>query len=259
MNQHLLVSVIIPCYNLGQYLDEAVQSIFNQTYTNIELIIVDDGSTDFLTKERLNKYRNDNRVQVIFKNNGGVSSARNLGIKHAKGEYICCLDADDKYHPEFIQKSLDFLEQNPQCGFVTTWFEPFGLIEGADRIVQIKKSIPLMLVKNVPHTASMFTKRAYDAAGGYDETMKTGKEDWDLWLSIIQKGYDYNVIDEVLFFYRIRVGSLSKITREVDEELYRFLLNKHKDLFGKIDIAESLIAARRTIRDYDDMINSIRK
>ena len=105
------VSVIIPCYNHGEYLDEAVESVLTQTYQNFEIIIVDDGSTDQSTIDLLKVYRKP-KTRVIRTDNQGLASARNNGIKEAKGEYILPLDADDKIGKEYLKKAVKILDEN---------------------------------------------------------------------------------------------------------------------------------------------------
>ena len=99
MNNSELVSVVIPCYNHGEYINEAIGSIISQKYTNWEIIIVDDGSTDKGTIAVLGKI-NHPRIKIIHKENGHLSSARNCGFRESKGDYILTLDADDKFHPD---------------------------------------------------------------------------------------------------------------------------------------------------------------
>src|SRR4030066_1926561 len=121
------VSVIMPCYNLGQYLNEAVESVLSQTFQDFEIIIVNDGSTDEFTNKLLANY-NKPKTRVLTTDNEGLPSARNNGIKISSGEYICCLDADDKYHPEFLEKTVPVLmnDMAHEYGFVTTWAQFFG-------------------------------------------------------------------------------------------------------------------------------------
>src|SRR4030066_2449234 len=124
------VSVIMPCYNLGQYLNEAVESVLSQTFQDFEIIIVNDGSTDEFTNKLLANY-NKPKTRVLTTDNEGLPSARNNGIKISSGQYICCLDADDKYHPEFLEKTVEVLDKDVEhkCGFVTTWFNAFGEVD----------------------------------------------------------------------------------------------------------------------------------
>ena len=96
------VTVIIPCYNMGQYIDEAVDSVFAQTMQNFEIIIVDDGSTDQATTQLLSNYHRPN-TRVLVTENQGLAAARNHAIRHANGEYLCALDSDDKLHPTYFE------------------------------------------------------------------------------------------------------------------------------------------------------------
>ena len=121
------ISVIIPCYNHGAYLDEAVDSVLAQNYGEVEIIIVNDGSTDTFTDQLLRSYDRPG-CQVIHTPNGGLPSARNTGIKSSSGEYICCLDADDKYHPDYFGKAAQVFDSDEDhvYGAVAPWVRFFG-------------------------------------------------------------------------------------------------------------------------------------
>src|SRR5262245_16864302 len=121
-----LVSVIIPCYNDGSYLDESVSSIKAQTYSDIEIIIVNDGSDDESTLQKLRSF-NDPQITVLHKENGHLSSARNHGIRHAQGRVIVTLDADDKFERTFIEKGVKVLQDDVSVGAVTCYLKSFGL------------------------------------------------------------------------------------------------------------------------------------
>jgi len=125
-----LVSIIIPAYNKSQLTVKTVESVLNQTYQPIEIIVVDDGSKDD-TREQLSRYAD--KIQYVYKENGGACSARNLGFKLSQGDYIGFLDCDDVYHPEKIQLSVNFLEQHPDDGWVHTavdFIDEDGVIVG---------------------------------------------------------------------------------------------------------------------------------
>ena len=111
-----IVSVIIPAYNVEKYIRNAIDSVLGQTYKDIEIIVVDDGSTDG-TKKSLEPYIKDNKIIYLYQNNRGLSGARNSGIKTAKGEYIALLDADDLFYPSKIEKQLIYMENNKDCDF----------------------------------------------------------------------------------------------------------------------------------------------
>ena len=124
------VSVVIPCYNHGQYIDEAVNSILKQTYQDFEIIIVNDGSTDPLTIEKLRAYHKP-KTTVIHTENGGPSAARNTGIRTAIGEYILTLDADDWFEATFLAKAVAILDGKPEVGIVTCGIQYFGVDKGS--------------------------------------------------------------------------------------------------------------------------------
>src|SRR5262245_24548486 len=114
-----LVSVIIPCYNLGAYLDEAIQSVLCQTVQDFEIVVLDDGSTDQLTQS-VRTVSPWPRMTVLHSEHRGVVSARNILIQHARGEYLCALDAADKLHPQYIEKTLAALAHDPSLTFVSS-------------------------------------------------------------------------------------------------------------------------------------------
>src|SRR5262249_6198083 len=119
------VSVIIPCYNLGQYVDEAVQSVLDQTFQDFEIIIVNDGSTDPATNRLLSDYDRP-QTRVITTDNRGLAAARNLAAAHATGEYICALDADDRLERPYLEKAVRILDDDAEIAFVSCWLRTFG-------------------------------------------------------------------------------------------------------------------------------------
>lgn len=135
MNDSPLISVIIPIYNVEQYLKRCVESIRHQTYSNLEIILVDDGSPDSCGKICDDYQKADNRIKVIHKKNGGLSDARNVGIEIARGEYITCIDSDDFISPFFIE-NLWIAIQKSECEIATSWFVDY--YEG-DKIPETKK------------------------------------------------------------------------------------------------------------------------
>lgn len=126
------VSIIIPCYNQAQYLPDAVESVVNQTYKDWECIIVNDGSPDNTSKaaRKLMAKYHDRRIIFLEKENGGLADARNFGIKNSHGKYILPLDADDKIHPEILQKTVTLLETHPEVAIAYTDPLHFGKVNG---------------------------------------------------------------------------------------------------------------------------------
>lgn len=244
------VSIIIPCYNLGRYIEEALDSILNQTFQDFEVIIVDDGSTDEETR-RILQGIHEKKTRIYFKENGGVSSARNFGIKESKGEYICCLDSDDRYHPDFLEKCVSLFEESSEkLGIITTWTRIFGKKSGSWKTSEYKPEH--IGFANGVHTASMFKKLAWEECGGYNEKM-SGYEDWDLWVGIVGEGYSWDVIPEELFLYRVREGSKVTKSNRIQGELYSKIVRGRRKYFDKYypDILEQFkneqIGNRNTI------------
>jgi glycosyltransferase involved in cell wall biosynthesis len=201
------VSVIIPCYNLGQYLDEAVESVLAQTCQDFEIVVVDDGSTDSTTNVILASYQRP-RTRVIRAAHGGLAAARNLGIANTTGGYLCSLDADDRLEPSFLAKAVRALEDDSSVAFASSWLRTFG-----DEDWEWKPDrcdLPTLLWENTVLTAALVRREAVVAVGGYNTAMPAqGDEDWDLWLTLVTRGYRGVILPEVLFNYRRRRGSMS--------------------------------------------------
>jgi len=196
------VSIVVPCYNQAQYLDEALQSLLDQTYSNWECIIVNDGSPD-TTEEVAQKWEaKDIRFVYVYQENGGVSSARNLGIEQAKGEFILTLDADDKYETTFVEKALAVLVNNPESGIVSSW----GMCFTDDKQLHIFKSTATAVTDFLFHNganngSSLFRKVCWEQVSGYDENQENGYEDWEFYLRVCNLGWKVHIIEEVLFYY----------------------------------------------------------
>src|SRR5262245_20774443 len=114
------VSVVIPCYNLGQYLPAAIASVRSQTFRAYEIVVVDDGSTQAATQKAITAAAGPD-LRAVRSENRGLSAARNLGITHARGEYVSCLDADDVFEPDWLERGVSCLDRNPDVAFVSHW------------------------------------------------------------------------------------------------------------------------------------------
>lgn len=223
------VSVIIPCYNDGLYLDEAVESVLNQSFKDLEIIIVNDGSTDEKTNSLLHKYVRP-KTKILQSTNLGVAAARNLGIAAASGQYILPLDADDIIETQYIEKAINLLDADIDIGIVYCQARYFGELNKPWK--QQKYSIEKMLIVNLIFSAAVFRKEDWLRAGGYNENMKKGFEDWDYWLSIIELGKKTHRIEEILFCYRIKKKSRSKaLSNEDFAALHTQIFYNHQELF----------------------------
>ncbi len=225
------VSVIITCYNLGQYLDEAVDSILSQTCQDFEILIVDDGSTDSTTAALLADYRRP-RTRIIRMEHGGVAAARNVGIANTGGEYLCAMDADDRFDPSYFEKAVPVLDSDPSVTFVSCWLRTFGDEEREWKPERC--DLPTLLWEDTVLTASLVRREAVLAIGGYDTAMPVqGDDDWDLWLTLVERGYRGVILPEVLFHYRRRPGSVSRVCWYGPGHLplARYRVAKHQDTY----------------------------
>jgi glycosyltransferase involved in cell wall biosynthesis len=223
------VSVIIPCYNHGEYLDEAVESVLAQTFRDFEIIIVDDGSTDAETVAKLESYNRPN-THVLHTSNQGLAAARNNGISGACGEFILPLDADDRIAPDYLEKGVAILDTRPETGIVYCLADCFGAQQGRWSIPDY--SPRGMLFTNLIFCCSLFRKSSWEQTDGYNPNMSRGWEDWDFWLSLIELGCEVERIPEVLFFYRVASGSMVRsMDRRVRVEMHLQLMRNHPRLF----------------------------
>lgn len=207
-----LISVVIPCYNHGAYVDEAVESVLAQNYPHLEIVIINDGSTDAETNELLAHYERP-RSRVYRIENRGLPAARNYGIRQTTGEYVCCLDADDKYHPEYLQKAAAVLDNDREFryGAVPAWVRFFGEKDALWKTLgsNCKDFSPhLQAVRNNFQSATMFRRKCWQEIGGYDENMTDGYEDWDFWLKLLGRGYQMYCLEEPLIYYRQKAQSM---------------------------------------------------
>jgi len=239
----LAVSVIVPCYNQGQFLHEALASIEAQTFRDFEVIVVDDGST-FPETIRIIDRLNSHGTRVVRTQNQGLAEARNSGIRQAEGRYILPLDADDKIAPTYLEKAVGVLEQDPQIGIVYCEAEFFGARQGRWQLAPYK--FPDILISNNIFASSFFRRSDWESNGGYSAEMMFGWEDFDFWLGLIEKGAGVYRIPEVLFYYRQHERSMA---REIDHEKrlnsYKTLFRRHKDLFvNNIEVLLSQIVQK---------------
>lgn len=232
-----VVSVVVPCYNHGQFIKGAIDSIITQSLTDWEIIVVDDGSTDAFTKktlESLNEDYDSTRISVLTQANGGVGSARNTGIEQAKGKYIVCLDADDEISPLYLEKCVAEFEKDKtgKLGIVTSWLREFGL--RSDIWKPNPKEISEILETNVFNVASMFKRSAWKELGGYSENRKLqAYADWEFWLKHIEKNYTWSIVELPLFRYRIREDSMLRADPSSHGTMFKIIYDLHKDLYQK--------------------------
>jgi glycosyltransferase involved in cell wall biosynthesis len=200
------VSVVIPCFNQGATLDEAVDSVLAQTFTDFEIVIVNDGSTDSFTNELLARYHRP-KTRVVATSNQGLGPARNTAIRHSTGKYILPLDADDKIGREYLELAVRILEANPDVIIVHCNVDRFGAETGLVELQEFSRKI--MMFRNLIFCCAFFRRSDYDASPGY-RTNVHAYEDWDMWLSLLDLRPDSRVlkIPLTLFHYRVQPSSM---------------------------------------------------
>ena len=229
-----LVSIIVPCYQQAHYLSEALQSVLEQSYYNWECIIVNDGSpdnTELVAQDWLVK---DSRFQYLYKENGGLPSARNAGIRQAKGEYILALDADDILHLDYLKQTVPVLESNDQLAIVSCYTR-FFVKRIKNTVHELRPSgryyYDLMFQNHLVAT-SLFRKKCWEEVGGYDESMKSGFEDWEFWLNVTKRGWQFQFVPAFLFYYRkAKKSMLVDTINYYSEANMEFIFRKHQDIY----------------------------
>ncbi len=242
-----LVTVIIPAYNYALYLPQAIESVKNQTLNNWECIIVDDGSTDN-TKDIAQKYTNtDNRIKYHYKNNGGLSSARNLGLKLSQGKYVLFLDADDYIQKQNLQHLSSFLEQkNEDCAVFGMfykffddntpnhpWYNDFNYQTGLQQDFFQR----LLNQNSLPPCAPMSPLNIIKKHNIYFDENLTSYEDWDFWLRLCKKcNFYYQPADNAAAMVRFHSGSMSTNTWRMETNQLKVRLKIKNTLTQKSDI-----------------------
>jgi len=206
-----LVSVIIPNYNYAQYLREAIDSVLGQTHSNIEIIVVDDGSTDG-SKAVIETYGKE--ITPVFQQNEGVSAARNNGVTASSGEYLAFLDADDSWMPEKVEKQFNRFQTDSALGLVhvgvmevsesgSTLLERFEGLEG-----EVSNDLLMLKREGILGGGSglMVPRKVFDEVGGFDLRLSTSA-DWDMFYQVSSR-YQVGFVRELLVKYRIHGSNM---------------------------------------------------
>lgn len=248
---HPIVSIIIPFYNSENYLGQTIDWALESTYPNIEIILIDDGSTDKsveIAETYLNKFSN---FSLYKQKNQGVSVARNLGISNSKGVYILPLDSDDMICKDYISEAVKVLEKNSNVKVVTSEGEFFG--DKTGRRVLPDFDINLLARKNIFHVSSMYRKSDWERIGGYCPQM-LGREDWDFWISMLKDGGDVVKLPIIGYKYRIRPNSKRIRTRNLKQEINDILNARHKEFYKRV-LGGPLRYQRTLSKSYNKLLS----
>ena len=224
-----LLSVVIPYFNMGEYINDAVTSIELSSYSNKEIIIVNDGSNDDKSLEELDILKLRKGIRIIDQPNLGLSAARNKGAQEAKGEYLAFLDADDKVAPNYYEKAVDILGQKSNVHFVGCWVQYFGDSKG--KWPAFTPEPPFILYHNMINSSSLvYKKESFLKHGLNDTRFLYGMEDYDSVISLVKNGCYGVVIPDFLFFYRVRKNSMARGFNKSNRlYLYQLLAEKHRE------------------------------
>ncbi len=225
-----MVTVVIPCYNQGAYLQATVDSVLKQTHSNIEIVVVNDGSDDEHTLSVFQILERQN-VPVLHTANQGLAAARNNGINIARGEFILPLDADDLIGELYVEKAVAVFEKDPSIGIVYCKAKLFGAVETEWLLPPY--SLEKMLFDNVIFCSALFRKADWEAVGGYDTAMVYGWEDYEFWLSLIELGRGVYQIPEIFFFYRVASDSMVRSKKRSEKvAMFKRIFERHQQLYA---------------------------
>lgn len=224
-----LVSIVVPCYNCEKTVLETLNTIENQTYPHKEIILVDDGSSDN-TKRILENYVTTADQYFLFhQSNKGQASARNVGLSHAKGEYVVFVDSDDKIHPDFLREFIQVLQEDSEVNMVYSEMQTFDRENKLYNLREFKLSE--FLISNCIPVFCMVRTKHIQSIGGFDENMDNN-EDWECWIRLYRKYSGKAIkINKVLYYYRKRweensISDLS-VKKNKAEASFQYVYNKH--------------------------------
>ncbi|MBI2216288.1 MAG: glycosyltransferase [Candidatus Rokubacteria bacterium] len=263
------VSVVVPTYNRAHVIVETLRSVRAQTFTDLELILVDDGSTDD-TGERVQSL-GDPRVRYVRQPNRGVSAARNHGLRLARGEVVAFIDSDDLWKPDKLEREMAFFARHPEAGcafadlvkydgevYVPSFMRDspafarlLARYPGAREIVFTERDMLLCLLEEVPILPSAFSIRraVADAVGGFDESWSSS-EDWE-WFLRIARGTRFGYLDEPLAVLRVSKDSLHRIHAEHGRSrMVRLLLDERARLGSDPDADAAALAGITRLRKH---------
>lgn len=231
-----LLSIVIPYYNMGNFIDDCLNSIFASTYKKIEIIIVNDGSTEDDSIKKLITLSSNKKIKIINRKNFGLANTRNFGAEIATGEYLAFIDADDKIAQTYFEKTIMALAQKENIFFAGSWVQYFG---NSNNIwPAFTPEPPYCLVHNPINSSGLVYKRdAFLTGGANDKKVDFGLEDYESVINMLHHGFNGVVIPEVLFYYRVRKDSMFRnIT--IEKLLYsnKYISEKHSSFYSSFAI-----------------------
>jgi glycosyltransferase involved in cell wall biosynthesis len=227
-----LITIVVPCYNYAEYLEECLRSVVAQTYPDWEAVVVDDASTQgdvAAVVERIG----DARIRLVrHTQNQGLAAARNTGIRAGQGELVLPLDADDKLAPAYLETLAPLLTGHPEYTAAFPDFYAFGARDGIIRF-QVRDVRALLRDQWVPGPGTLFRRTLWQQVGGYCDALRAGNEDWDFWLGTAEHGLRVAHIPQALYYYRQHPDSMAIRQRSTESATREFLYTRHRRLFDQ--------------------------
>jgi glycosyltransferase involved in cell wall biosynthesis len=249
------VSVVIPCFNHGEFLPEAAASVTVINRDDVELIVVDDGSTDERTRKEMDALCAKG-VKILRQENKGLAAARNAGIQSAMGEYILPLDADNRVRVGYIERGIRILDVDPKIGVVYGDAQYIGTRTGRWHVGPFDRNRTMRW--NYIDACAVYRRSVWERNGGYDGTMPVqGYEDWDFWLGALEHGWRFAYVPEILFDYRKTDGSMITRTRGFESQVEEFVMAKHGRLYGRSwrQLEREHESVKKTLRNLGRLLN----
>lgn len=258
MSEAYKISVVLPCFNDAEFIEQAIDSVLKQSFKCHEIIVVDDGSNK-LTKDVLINIKHK-ISKLITQENRGQSVARNIGIKNATGNFILVLDSDDFFEPSFCEEAILIFKNNKDTKIVTC----YANLLVNDKLALIYKpsggELKNFLTDNEALGSAMFKKEDWIDCGGYDESMNEGFEDWEFYINLLKKGGNAKVIPLPLYNYRKRENTTTARANLKKYELIRYIHKKHKTLFNMHSshvISNLLVKLERETKDKNKTLERL--
>lgn len=249
--QPRLVSVIVPVHNMERFLPETLDSILASDYPALEVVVVNDGSSDGSLAVAKGYAARDRRVKIITQRNSGVCRARNTAIHCAAGHYILPVDADNRIEPTFVSRAVAAIESRPGIKVVAPRADFFGSRTGEWRLPPF--SLRLLARKNIMDTCALFRREEWERTGGYCEEI-VAREDWEFWIAVLKDGGDVVRLPSIELHYRVQRRSKRVNDRRFKHHVVDVLNRRHPDFFER-----ELHGPLRYRRTWSGLINRLHR
>lgn len=257
IKQHPQVSIIITSYNKFNFIIDAIKSATNQSYPNIEIIIVDDASNDGSSNLIASYIKNNSNIR-LFQNaiNKGVVYSRNYGILHSNGKYILPLDGDDYIAESYVSEAVSYMESHGDCGICYCIAAKVDNKQNFKIWNLPKFTLGQEAISNVIFSTALFKRSDWEKVGGYDEEFNFGYEDWAFWIKILELDRSVYRIPKVLFFYRQSCNERSDLATPNFKLALEYIYKKNNWLLRNQEVIETIV---NTIVNYPQLDNKLKK